>query len=78
MRKSMLLDATLHAGAAWTRVWCGLRQGWRFLRKVSGDDAYERDLEHVARCHPDDAPLNRAGHFRVRQERKWNRISRCC
>jgi uncharacterized short protein YbdD (DUF466 family) len=55
-----------------------LRQGWRFLRQVSGDDAYERYREHVARSHPDEMPLSRAEHFRLRQEQKWNRVSRCC
>jgi uncharacterized short protein YbdD (DUF466 family) len=64
--------------AALSRLWRGLWQGWRFLRQVSGDDAYERYLEHVARLHPDEKPVSRAEHFRMRQEQKWNRISRCC
>jgi uncharacterized short protein YbdD (DUF466 family) len=45
---------------------------------VSGDDAYERYLEHLARFHPGEAPMSRAEHFRIRQDQKWSRISRCC
>ena len=51
---------------------------WRFLRQASGDDAYERYLEHIACEHPGTSPMNRAQYFRFRQEQKWNRITRCC
>lgn len=51
---------------------------WRFLRQASGDDAYERYLEHMAFEHPEAAPMNRAQYFQFRQEQKWNRITRCC
>jgi uncharacterized short protein YbdD (DUF466 family) len=70
-------DAQLHHDAL-RLLWRELRRGWRFLRQVSGDDAYERYLEHVARFHPGEKPLSRAEHFRMRQEQKWNRVSRCC
>ena len=62
----------------WRRLWRELQQAWRFVREVSGDDAYERYLEHVARFHPTEKPMSRAEHFRFRQEQKWNRLSRCC
>ena len=59
-------------------LWRGLWVGWRFLRQVSGDDAYERYLQHIACFHPEQTPMSRAEHFRFRQEQKWNRVSRCC
>lgn len=61
-----------------TSLWRELRRAWRFLRQVSGDDAYERYLEHVVRFHPGEQPMSRAEHFRIRQEQKWSRVSRCC
>jgi uncharacterized short protein YbdD (DUF466 family) len=70
-----------HVAPAWLAgnyLWRGLWVGWRFLRQVSGDDAYERYLQHVARFHPEQTPMSRAEHFRFRQEQKWNRVSRCC
>jgi uncharacterized short protein YbdD (DUF466 family) len=72
-------DAILAAGrAALHRLWDELRSGWRFLRHASGDDAYERYLEHVSRFHPGETPMTRAEHFRTSQEQKWSRVSRCC
>jgi len=59
---------------AWRALWLA----WAFLRQVSGDDAYERYLAHVARVHPGRQPMTRAEHFAWRQEQKWNRLSRCC
>ena len=51
-----------HAAApAWLAgnyLWRGLWLGWRFLRQVSGDDAYERYLQHVARFHPEQTPMS--------------------
>ncbi|MBL1262090.1 CstA-like transporter-associated (seleno)protein [Methylomicrobium sp. RS1] len=61
-----------------------LKTFWRAVRRLSGDDAYERYLEHYARCHlHDDAhecegPLNRAEFFKQWQDQKWNGIKRCC
>ncbi|MEW6312701.1 MAG: CstA-like transporter-associated (seleno)protein [Pseudomonadota bacterium] len=51
---------------------------WRALRRLSGDDAYERYLAHHAAAHPHDAPLSRADFFRHEQERKWSGVKRCC
>jgi uncharacterized short protein YbdD (DUF466 family) len=51
---------------------------WRFVREISGDDAYERYLAHLSSAHPDARPLARAEFFRARQDQKWNRITRCC
>jgi uncharacterized short protein YbdD (DUF466 family) len=59
-------------------LWRGLRLAWRFLRQISGDDAYERYLWHMARCHPDQTAMSRTQHFAFQQQQKWNRPSRCC
>lgn len=51
---------------------------WQALRRLSGDDAYERYLAHHATAHAHDAPLSHAEFFRREQERKWNGVKRCC
>ncbi|MEX0958556.1 MAG: YbdD/YjiX family protein [Burkholderiales bacterium] len=60
------------------RVRAAARQAWHFVREVSGDDAYERYLQHHSRAHPGERPMNRKEYIRFRDEQKWNRISRCC
>lgn len=54
------------------------RQFWRYLRQVSGDDAYERYLAHHRANHPGEVPLTREQYFRQRQDEKWSKVSRCC
>ena len=48
------------------------------VRRISGDDAYERYLEHHQHFHSDQSPLTREMFFKQEQERKWNHINRCC
>ncbi len=49
------------------------------VRRVSGDDAYERYLQHWQTHHADEAgPLDRKTFFRTEQDRKWKGIRRCC
>ncbi|MDD3650443.1 YbdD/YjiX family protein [Immundisolibacter sp.] len=55
-----------------------LRALWRWLRAVSGDDAYERYLVHHALAHPDRPPLDRRAYFRRCQDEVWSRLRRCC
>jgi uncharacterized short protein YbdD (DUF466 family) len=56
-----------------------LRGLWAILRNLSGDDAYERYLDHLQRHHPDAVPLNRRSFFRSEQQRRWNGgPNRCC
>ena len=66
----------------WRAGWLFLtrlaRAGWHFARQVSGDDAYERYLAHTLRMHPAQPPLSRTQYFKLRQDQKWSRISRCC
>jgi len=56
-----------------------LRQLWAALRELTGDDAYERYVEHWRRHHANDgAPLSRTAFYREEQRRKWEGIRRCC
>jgi uncharacterized short protein YbdD (DUF466 family) len=55
-----------------------LRQWWAALRRLTGDDAYERYLAHHVQHHPETVPMNRADFFRSEQKRKWEGIRRCC
>ena len=62
--------------------WSHLRQIasaiWSLLRRLSGDDAYDRYVEHTAFAHVSELPLSKGEFEHQRQERKWSRISRCC
>jgi uncharacterized short protein YbdD (DUF466 family) len=51
---------------------------WRFLREVSGDDAFERYMDHMQRAHPSLPAMTRGQYYRFRTEQKWNRTTRCC
>ncbi|HEX4984833.1 MAG TPA: YbdD/YjiX family protein [Burkholderiales bacterium] len=57
----------------------GLAGGlWRYLREATGDDAYERYLDHHRAAHAGEAPLTRAQYYTKRQQEKWSGITRCC
>ncbi len=55
---------------------------WHILRRLSGDDAYERYLTHHAAFHASmvDAPppLSRKAFVKLWQDNKWSGINRCC
>jgi uncharacterized short protein YbdD (DUF466 family) len=55
---------------------------WSSIRQLSGDDAYERYLQHYSEHHQRNAeaapPLTKAQFFKVWQDKKWNGIKRCC
>jgi len=55
-----------------------LRRAWRWLRQLSGDDAYERYRAHLRAHHPHAPALTRAQFCAQQQERKWSGVSRCC
>jgi uncharacterized short protein YbdD (DUF466 family) len=55
-----------------------LRSFWHYLRQVTGDDAYERYIEHRKLAHAGEAPLTRQEFFTKRQNEKWSKVSRCC
>jgi uncharacterized short protein YbdD (DUF466 family) len=52
-----------------------LKKTWAIIRELSGDDAYERYLAHLAQAHPNQEPLTRKAFFQ--QDRKWNGVKRC-
>ena len=52
---------------------------WRALRRLSGDDAYERYLAHWRERHAGEgAPLDRRAFYRAELERRWSGVRRCC
>jgi len=55
-----------------------LKKTWAIIRELSGDDAYERYLIHLAQAHPDQELLTRKAFFQQEQDRKWNGVKRCC
>ncbi len=63
------------------------KQIWQHIRELSGDDAYERYLQHCAQHHrhetvvdKDDVspPFSREMFFKEWQEKKWKGVKRCC
>lgn len=56
-----------------------LRRLWQGLRQLTGDDAYDRYLEHHHRCHAQEAPLDRRTFWCGEVERRWSGgVRRCC
>lgn len=56
-----------------------LRSSWVLLRRLSGDDAYERYLQHHAEHHQAGTPpLSREAFFKQWQEDKWKGVKHCC
>lgn len=53
---------------------------WQGIRQLSGDDAYERYLQHFAdhHQHTDETPLSKAEFFKRWQDGLWDGIKRCC
>jgi uncharacterized short protein YbdD (DUF466 family) len=54
-----------------------LQRLWKGLRQLTGDDAYDRYLQHHYRHHQGE-PLGRAEFFKLEQRRKWDGVRRCC
>jgi uncharacterized short protein YbdD (DUF466 family) len=55
------------------------RRLWNLLRNISGDDAYERYLDHLRQHHPDTTPLSRRHFYICEQQRRWSGgPNRCC
>jgi uncharacterized short protein YbdD (DUF466 family) len=67
-----------------------LKAFWSYIRRLTGDDAYEQYLMHFAENHSehrdkqDDCsedtkfPLTREAFFKDWQDKKWKGIKRCC
>ncbi len=66
----------IHIRRTLNRLRSALAAGWAWLRRLSGDDAYEQYL--IAHTHPSGTRLTRSEFECRRLEMKWNRISRCC
>ncbi len=56
----------------------GLGRLGGFLRRASGDDAYERFVAHRRAVHSDEPLPSRREFWRGEVERKWQRVTRCC
>ncbi len=57
--------------AAWWSIWAG-------LRSITGDDAYERYVEHCRIRHPGATLLDRGSFYRAELDRRWSQVNRCC
>ncbi len=57
-----------------------LKSLWQGIRQLSGDDAYERYLQHFAEHHhaTGETPLSKAEFFKHWQDGLWQGIKRCC
>ena len=59
-----------------------IRHIWHMIRRLTGDDAYERYLKHHAAFHASSVdappPLSRQAFFKLWQDNKWSGINRCC
>ena len=53
---------------------------WKFLRTIRGDDAYEVYLNNFSKCtnHLNSNPLSRKDFYSQKLQQKWNKINRCC
>jgi|TARA_B100001964_G_scaffold27061_2_gene27074 uncharacterized short protein YbdD (DUF466 family) len=54
---------------------------WRGLRRATGDDAYDRYLEHWRVEHTvgsDEEPMDIKTFYRTHQEAQWQDVRRCC
>jgi uncharacterized short protein YbdD (DUF466 family) len=47
-------------------------RAWQVLRSLSGDDAYERYVEHLREHHSESVPLDRRAFYLREQERRFN------
>jgi uncharacterized short protein YbdD (DUF466 family) len=62
-----------------------LKAFWRYVRRLTGDDAYEQYLKHFAENHAGQEaseeaqePLSREAFFKEWQDKKWKGVKRCC
>ena len=57
-----------------------LQRFWQGLMTLTGDDAYQRYLDHWQAEHggTEQRPMTRREFYMAEQQRKWNRPNRCC
>jgi uncharacterized short protein YbdD (DUF466 family) len=51
---------------------------WECVRTVTGDNAYDRYLQHHEQTHPGTPPLTRREFYDESMDMKWSGINRCC
>ncbi len=51
---------------------------WWLLRRIAGDDAYERYKAHHLQCHRGEPLLDARAFYLERQREKWSGVQRCC
>lgn len=57
----------------------GLREAWRLVRGLAGEDAYENYLAHQAIHHPDEPALGEREFWRRHVDRgDHEQAARCC
>lgn len=55
-----------------------LSAGLSLLRGVTGDDAYDRYIDHMKLTQPQEEPMSAEAFFRAQLEQKWNCVNGCC
>jgi uncharacterized short protein YbdD (DUF466 family) len=55
-----------------------LKDLWQWLRRVSGDDAYDQYIAHLHAAHPERTVQDRTTFLRQRENEKWSGVKRCC
>jgi uncharacterized short protein YbdD (DUF466 family) len=75
-----MTDATVSTKIAALKPAALARRLWAWLREATGDDAYERYLEHWRAHHGNDSrsPLTPREFHRRREDARWRGINRCC
>ena len=63
-------------------MFTSIKNVWARIRQLSGDDAYERYLQHYYEQHAQQTeahePLSREDFFKQWQDKKWTGVKRCC
>jgi uncharacterized short protein YbdD (DUF466 family) len=55
-----------------------VKRVWECVRTVTGDNAYDRYLQHHALNHRGIPPLSRREFYKQYTNEKWSGINRCC
>ncbi len=55
-----------------------LSKVWAFIQELTGENAYEKYLEHQVKHHPGQAVLSKKEFFKLETERRWDGVRRCC
>jgi uncharacterized short protein YbdD (DUF466 family) len=61
-----------------TQMRSAAKTAWECVRTVTGDNAYDRYLQHHEQTHPGTPPLSRRAFYDESMDQKWSGINRCC